>query len=94
MATFFRKTYVRPMPSDAAITTRLVKGERKQFARRKDQRGKTQTAELTIAKDGTLRIKTEAATRTAKYRDGEGVVREVATFCRDKQAAQAVGFPM
>jgi hypothetical protein len=32
----------------------------------------------------------EAATFTAKYRDGEGIVREVATGCRDEQAARSV----
>ncbi len=86
MATLFKKTYVRKMPDDAKVVTR--KG--KQFAQWIDGKGKKRLAEATTGKDGTLRIKTEAATYTAKYRDGEGIVREVATGCTDKQAAQAV----
>ncbi len=74
------------MPSDAKIVTR----EGKQIAQWKDRRGKKRTAEVTIGKDGTQRIKTEAATWTAKYRDGEGVVCEVATGCKNKQAASSV----
>ncbi|MEM6364291.1 MAG: tyrosine-type recombinase/integrase, partial [Planctomycetota bacterium] len=52
--------------------------------------GKKRTAEVTAAKDGTPRIRTKAKTYTAKYRDGEGIVREVATGCTDKEAATAV----
>ncbi len=33
---------------------------------------------------------TTAKTWTAKYRDGQGIVREVATGCQDKQAAQSM----
>lgn len=44
----------------------------------KDRRGKKRSAEVTEGRGGELRIKTEAATWTAKYRDGEGVVREPA----------------
>ena len=86
MATLIKKVVTRPMPSNATIVTR--KGD--QIAQWKDRRGKKRTAEVTTGKGGTPRIKTEAATWTAKYRDGEGVVREVATGCRDKQAAASV----
>ena len=37
-----------------------------------------------------LRIRSEAGAYTAKYRDGEGIVRDVATGCRDTQAAQSI----
>lgn len=53
-------------------------------------RGKKRTAEVTTGKDGSQRIKTEAATWTAKYRDGSGIVQEVATGCTDKQAAMSI----
>jgi hypothetical protein len=85
---------IRPMPTadDLKIVTRTIKDrdgnpQTKRFAKWTDRKGKRHTVELVESGD---RIKTEAATWTAKYRDGEGVVREVATGCRDKQAAQAV----
>ncbi|MEX1027552.1 MAG: site-specific integrase [Candidatus Paceibacterota bacterium] len=83
MGTLIKKTVTRPMPADAKIVTR--KG--KQIAQWTDRRKRKRSAEVTTGKDGTQRIKTEAATWTAKYRDGDGVVREVSTGCRDKQAA-------
>tara|TARA_R110002049_G_scaffold4601_5_gene32146 strand:- start:212798 stop:214381 length:1584 start_codon:yes stop_codon:yes gene_type:complete len=87
MATLYKKQTTRPMPANAKVVTRTVKGERKRFAQWTDRKGKRRTAELT---NNGKRIRTEAATWTAKYRDGEGVVREVATGCRDKQAAMSV----
>ncbi len=86
MGTLIKKVVTRPMPVDARIVTR----EGKRIAQWKDRRDKKRTAEVTIGKDGTQRIKTEAATWTAKYRDGEDIVREVATGCKDKQAALSV----
>jgi hypothetical protein len=86
MATIYRKTVTRPLPANAEIITR--KGT--QVAKWKDRKGKIRTAPLTTGKNGLQRIRTEAATWTAKYRDGEGVVREVATGCRDKGAAHSV----
>jgi len=95
MATLFKKQFTKPLPPDAKIVSRTVKDrngnpECKQLAQWTDRSGKKRTAEVTMGKDGSQRIKDEAATWTAKYRDGEGVVCEVATGCRDKQAAQAV----
>jgi integrase len=87
MATLFKKQFTKPIPADAKIVSRTVTGESKQFAQWIDRKGKRRSAELTA---GGERIKAEAATWTAKYRDGEGVVCEVATGCRDKQAAQSV----
>ena len=86
MATLFRKTTTRPIPDGAETFTKTVKNEPKRFARWKDEKGKTHTAELTKAGD---RIKTKACTWTAKYRDGDGIIRETSTGCRDKQAAAA-----
>ena len=45
---------------------------------------------MTTGKDGTDRIVITARTYTAKFRDGSGIVREVATGCRDESAARSV----
>ena len=95
MATLLKKQFTKPLPPDAKIISRTVKDrsgktECKQFAQWIDRNGKKQTAEVTTGKDGSQRIKVEAATWTAKYRDGEGFICEIATGCRDKQAAQSV----
>ncbi len=83
MATLFKKQYTKPLPDGAKVIER--KG--KCFAQWTDRKGKRRTAEMNDTGD---RIRVEAGTWTAKYRDGEGVTREVATGCRDKQAAAAV----
>ncbi len=85
MGTVFRKTFTKPMPAGAKVIVR--KGER--LAEWRDKQGKRRTAPLTVGKDGTDRIVIIAKTFTAKYRDGEGIVREVATGCRDEQAARS-----
>jgi integrase len=82
----FRKQTTRPVPPGAETIVR--KGER--LARWKDRKGKTRTAPLTIGKDGSERIVTESAYFIAKYRDGAGLVQEVATGCRDETAARRV----
>ena len=81
MGTVYRKTVTKPLPAGAEIFTR--KGER--FARWKDAKGKTRTAGLTTSKDGADRIVITASTFMAKYRDGSGLVVEVATGCRMKR---------
>jgi len=86
MASVFRKTATKPLPPNAAIITR--KGER--LARWKDGRGKNRTAAVTTGRDGTDRIVIQAATYTAKYRDGQRIIREVATGCRTKDGALSV----
>src|SRR5262249_36983798 len=53
-------------------------------------RGKTRTAPLTSGKDGADRILTESPFYVAKYRDGAGVIRVVATGCRAETAARQV----
>jgi integrase len=86
MGTVFRKTFTKPLPPDAEIITR--RGER--LARWKDSKGRTRTAVLTNAADGAQRVAIVSKTYTAKYRDGSGLVREVATGCRDEVAARGV----
>lgn len=47
-------------------------------------------AKIIVGRDGAERIADTAATYTAKYRDGNGIVVEVATGCRDADAARKV----
>ena len=86
MATVYRKTYTKPLPPDAELLSR--KGER--IARWKDNKGRFRTAKVTTGLDGSARIIVEAGTFTAKYRDGDGVVREVSTGCKTKDGAFSV----
>ena len=83
MGTVYRETFTKPLPTGAKIIVR--KGQR--LAQWQDAKGKTRTAPLTAAGD---RITVEAGTYSAKYRDGSGIVRKVATGCRDEAAARSV----
>lgn len=83
MGFLYRQRHTKPIPAGAAIIVR--KGER--FAQWTDSKGKTRTAPLT--EDG-ARIAGESRTYMARYRDGEGIVRDVPTGCKDRGAAQAV----
>ncbi len=86
MGTVYRKTATKSLPPNVEVFVR--QGQR--FARWKDAKGKTRTAALTIGTGNIDRIVVEARTFTAKFRDGTGVVREVATGCRDETAARSV----
>lgn len=86
MGTVFKKTYTKPLPDGAELFTR----EGQQFARWKPTKGKARKAAVTIGEDGTPRLLIVASTYSAKYRDGAGIVRTVATGCRDEQAARSV----
>ena len=90
MATVYRKTYTKPLPDGAELFTR----QGKKMARWKDGKGRTRTAKVTVPDKGrhagTPRVVMEARTYTAKYRDGSGAVREVATGCRSERAARHV----
>ncbi len=86
MGTVYRETYTKPLPPDAELFTR--KGER--FARFKDAKGRSRTEAVTTGAEGTDRLLIVAGTYTAKYRDGSGLIRKVATGCRDKTAAESV----
>ena len=84
MGTVFKKTVTKSLPEGAEIFTR--KGDR--FARWKDRNGKKKTAPVTTGRDGSDRIVVTAGTFTAKYRDGQNIVREESTGCRDETAAR------
>jgi integrase len=86
MGSVFRKTVTRPLPAGAEFFTK--KGER--WARWKDRRGKTRTAAVTMGQDGRDRIVEVAATYTAKFRDGQGILKEVSTGCREEATARSV----
>jgi integrase len=79
MGTVFKKITTRAMPEDAEVFTR--KGER--LARWKAGR-KVKTAPVT----GSGRIRTESSTYYCRYRDGSGLVVEVATGCKTEDAAR------
>src|SRR5262249_16923757 len=83
MGTVYRKAVTKPLPAGAEIITR--KGEK--LARWRDTKGKTRTAPLTDAGD---RIRIESGTWYAKLRDGNNIVVEVPTGCRDETAARQV----
>src|SRR4051812_8044645 len=86
MGSLFKKSVTRPLPPGAEIITR--KGER--LARWRDGKGKMRTAPVTTGQNGADRIRDESATYVARYRDGNGLVVEHSTGCRDKTAAQNV----
>jgi integrase len=86
MGAVFKKTVTKPLPAGAKIIVR--KGQR--LAEWADAKGKRRTAPVTVGKDGTDRIVITARTYTAKYRDGSGLVQEVATGCRDESAARSI----
>jgi hypothetical protein len=85
MGSLYRKTATKPLPLEAEIVAK--KGTR--IAKWKDRRGKTRTAPVITGRDGSERIVVESATYVAKFRDGEGIVQEVSTGCRDITAAKS-----
>ena len=86
MGTVFKKTATKPLPQGAKLVIR--KGQR--LAEWLDAKEKRRTAPVTTGRAGTDRIVITTRTYTAKYRDGSGVVREVATGCRDESAARSI----
>jgi len=86
MGTVYKKTVTRPLPKGAELFTK----NGQPFARWKPAKGKTRTAKVTTAKDGSPRILDESGTYLAKFRDGSGYVCEVSTGCRDEDAARSV----
>ncbi len=85
MGTVYRKTVTRPIPAGAETVER--KGQR--FARWKVN-GKARMAPLTVGRDGSERILCVSPFFIAKFRDGDRIVREVSTGCRDETAARSV----
>ncbi len=86
MGSVYRKTVTRPLPDGAELFTKA--GE--QFAKWKPRNGRSKTAAVITGADGSIRIRTEAGTYVASYRDGQGIVREVSTGCCDEGAARSV----
>ena len=86
MGSVFKKTATKRLPAGAKIIVR--KGER--LAEWIDAKEKRRTAPVTTGRDGTDRIVITARTYTAKYRDGNRQIQEVATGCRTEDAARAV----
>ena len=85
MGTVFKKQTTRPLPIGADIFTKG--GQR--IARWKAGK-RNRTAKLTTGRDGSERIVTESPTWLAKYRDGQGIVCEISTGCKDETAARSV----
>jgi len=81
-----RKTITKKMPVNAEV---IIRNGMK-YACWVDGKAKKRTAEVTVGRDGSNRIRFWSTTYTAKYRDANGIVQEVATGCRSKQAAMAV----
>ncbi len=80
MGTVFKKTATKPLPAGAKTIVR----KEKRLAEWINGKKKRRTAPITVGRDGSDRIVITARTYTAKYRDGSGIVREVATGCRDE----------
>ncbi len=86
MGTVYKKTVTKPLPAVANIVVR--KGQR--LAEWVDAKQKRRTAPVIVGEDGSDRIAITVRTYTAKYRDGQNHVQEVATGCRDEQAARSI----
>ena len=86
MGSLRKKTSTKPVPRNAESFMR----ETERFVRWLNGRGRKKTAKLTTGRDGSDRIVIESGTWTAKYRAADGTIHEVATGCRDKQAAQSI----
>src|SRR3954452_11391725 len=86
MGSIFKKTVTRPLPSGAEII--ICQGVR--LVRWRGGIGKVKTAPLTTGRDGTERIRDESSTYYARHRDGNGIVVETPTGCRDETAARQV----
>ena len=84
MGSAFKKNATKRLPAGAKVIVR--KGQR--LAEWLDAKEKLRTAPVIVGKHGADRIVITARTYTAKYRDGSGLVREVATGCRDESAAR------
>src|SRR5437870_2163971 len=82
----YRPTFTKAIPAGAELFAR--KGER--FARWKTPAGASRSARVTTTKAGAVRLVFTSPRWRCRYRDGAGVVRDVATGCRDEVAAQSV----
>lgn len=83
MGSVFRKSFTKPVPSDAVV----VEKDGTRFARFR-VRGRVRTARLTSGTDGAPRLLIESGTFTARYRDASGGLVERSTGCRDEANAR------
>jgi integrase len=86
MGSTYRKTVTRRIPRNAE----QFKKSGCLHVRWIDRSGRKRTAPVRESASGELRVIDKSLTYTAKYRDASGVLHEVATGCRDKQAATTV----
>lgn len=86
MGSVKKKTVTRKLPKNADLYD--SKGQR--YARWVDRSGRKRTAPARESASGELRVIDKSLTYTAKYRDADRVLQEVATGCKDKRAAMAV----
>ena len=86
MGSVKKKTITRKLPEGAEVLTR----RNQQYAEWIGRNGRKRTASVKKNRSGVFRIQEHTKVYYAKYRDGQGVLREVSTGCRDKQAATVV----
>ncbi len=75
-----RKTYTSTLPPNATIRGTVVKWTSRNGAKRSG---------TLVVKDGAKFVRYQSDTWYAQYRDAEGIVRTVATGCRDRDSAEA-----
>src|SRR5215211_4924985 len=85
MGTLFRRTVRRPVPRSATITEKNGK-----LTARWKSRGRSHTAPVTEAADGTQTVTVETGTFYARYRDHTGHTVERSTGCRDETNARQI----
>lgn len=85
MGTLYKKKYTQPLPKGAEIIE--VNGVR--MAHWRLRNGEQRSAEVIDGRDGSIRVRGESDYYTARYRNGENRVVDVATNCKDKVAALA-----
>ncbi|MBP3955021.1 hypothetical protein J8F10_06965 [Gemmata sp. G18] len=83
MGTLFRRTLHRPVPQSATLTEK----NGQLFARWKS-RGKSHTAPVTEAENGTRTVTVETGTYYARFRDHTGNTVDRSTGCRDETNAR------
>lgn len=86
MGTVFKKVVTRPVPGGAE----LIQGRDGTITAKWTPRGARRpiiAAVVTLA-DGRKAVRQESSVYFARYRDGDRIVREVSTGCRDKSSAE------
>ncbi len=103
MGFVYKQSVTRKMPDGATISNKSRRANLKELRKNpnqatvvesvaswRDRTGKRQTGLLVDGVDGLQRVRVEAQTYTAKFRDGNGIVQVVPTGCREKQPALSV----